>query len=853
MVGNKLYYTFRFVPNKEAMMPKSSRYQKVCDVFTNKVISCVKHTHLIEAVRLMRAHNVSAIFVQEHRSICGIWTEADCMKLDFNNPQIKSVEIASVMSSPVISISSQRLLSDAALVFHQYSVRHLLVTDESALPCGVISITDIVRNQGLDHYLQFRPVNEQYSKNISIVPANMGVSEAVKLMYERNEKVILVFNKQQNEHGIITQRDLLHLIIEHESKHFCWDFASWPLYQISPKNSLFDAYRLMSDNNVRHLVVTDTQEIKGVLSLEHLINEIESAYCSELEKVLAQRDIALQHSQRNLYLANKIIDASLDGIMITQQDGVIIQVNPAFTTLTGYQEYEVIGKQPKILSSGKHGKSFYIKMWQSIADKGVWQGEICNRKKNGDLYTEWLSIIQIREPNCSEVVYAAIFSDITERKNAEEKIVQLAYFDELTGLPNRRLFNDRLSMALAAAHRNNDMLAVMFIDLDRFKEINDSLGHSAGDELLKMVAKRLQALLCEGDTLARLGGDEFVVLCEVDNIASVISLADQILNHLNIPFQLEGLEVGATASIGAAIYPEDGLDSETLLKHADIAMYRSKEIGRNSFQLFKSSMNARSLERLAMMSRFQHALENDEFELYFQPKQCLKTQTIKGVEALLRWYDPTLGMISPAQFIPLAEELGLIVKLDLWVLNNAGMQLALWQQKGIKAGRLAVNVSACHLSQGKLSKSVEQMLKRYNLSGDCLEIELTESSFISSFSQAKKQLQQLKKMDVHIALDDFGTGYSALSYLTKLPIDTLKIDASFIAKIPDAYGNSEVVAAIIAMATSLNLCVVAEGVEKQTQYNYLQSLGCDVIQGYYYCRPLAQRQWFEFYAQLTPA
>ncbi|HEA14982.1 MAG TPA: EAL domain-containing protein [Pseudoalteromonas prydzensis] len=828
-------------------MPKSSRYQKVCDVFTDKVLSCSKYTQLIDVVKLMRAHNVSAIFVQEGQQICGIWTEADCIKLDFTDSNIKHLEIRSVMSSPVLSISSSQLLSDAALVFHQHNVRHLLVVDENELPCGVVSITDIVRNQGLDHYLQFRPIKDQYHQDVLVVPSHCALNEAVSMMRERAEQVILVYNQQLNEHGIITQRDLLHLIIAPNNDISCWQLASRPLYQVHSKSSLFDAYRLMSENNVRHLVVSDEQAIKGVLTLEHLINEIENAYCSELEKVLEQRDIALQHSQRNLYLANKIIDASLDGIMITQQDGVIIQVNPAFTVLTGYKPKDVIGQHPRILSSGKHSKNFYIKMWQSIVEKGVWQGEICNRKKNGDVYVEWLTIIKIREPNSDEIVYAAIFSDITERKNAEEKIVQLAYFDELTGLPNRRLFNDRLSMALAAAHRCNDMLAVMFIDLDRFKEINDSLGHSAGDVLLKLVAKRIQSVLREGDTLARLGGDEFVVLCEIDDIAAVISIADKILSYLNTPFQLEGFEVGATASIGAAVYPDDGLDSETLLKHADIAMYRSKAVGRNSFQLFKSSMNARSLERLAMMSRFQHALENDEFELYFQPKQCLKTNKIKGVEALLRWHDPALGLISPAQFIPLAEELGLIVKLDLWVLNNAGIQLALWQKLGITAGRLAINISACHLSQGKLSNSVEQMLQRYNLPGHCLEIELTESSFISSLSQAKKELQQLKKMGVQIALDDFGTGYSALSYLTKLPIDTLKIDASFIAKVPDEYGNSEVVAAIVAMANSLNLQVIAEGVEKLAQYSYLLAIGCDVIQGYYYCRPLTQRQWLEFY------
>ncbi|GAB0109908.1 EAL domain-containing protein [Pseudoalteromonas distincta] len=832
-------------------MSYNSRYQKVCDVCTNKVITCAKHTPLIEAVKLMRAHNVSAIFIQDKHKIVGVWTESDCLTLDFTNQTLKKVAIQKVMSSPVLRVSNQQLLTDTALVFNKHGVRHLLVTDDNNVPSGVISITDIVRNQGLEHYLQFRPINEQYNKDIRIVPSSLDINEAVTLMRELCEKVILVFNEIENTFGIITQRDLLKLITKQHNHKVCWDLASRPLYQVTTKDSLFDAYRLMSESNIRHLVINDNDKIKGVLSLEHLISEIEIAYCYELEKALEQRDVALQHSQRNLYLANKIIDSSLDGIMITDSNAIIIQVNPAFSELTGYKECEVIGKRPNMLSSGRHDKNFYIKMWDSLVKKGVWQGEIYNRKKSGDIYTEWLSIIEIKEPGHSEVIYAAIFSDITERKNAEEKVVQLAYFDELTGLPNRRLFNDRLAMALAAAHRDNQMLAIVFIDLDRFKEVNDGLGHNAGDNLLKLVSERIVKTLNEGDTLARLGGDEFVVLCEVNSVEAVISLAEKILNNLNTPFKIEGFEVGMTASIGAAVYPEDGLDSETLLKHADIAMYRSKDIGRNSFQLFQPSMNARSLERLAMMSRFQYALENDEFELYFQPKQCLKSGLIMGAEGLLRWHDPDLGTISPAQFIPLAEELGLIVRLDLWVINQAGKELILWQDQGLNVGRLAINVSACHLSQGRLAANIEDMLKRYQLPGYLLEIELTESSFIGSFSQAKAELQKLVALGVHIALDDFGTGYSALSYLTKLPFNTLKIDASFIAKIPDEYGNSQIVAAIIAMAASLGLTVVAEGVEYASQKAHLTELGCDVIQGYYFCHPLTCQQWIDFCQRTT--
>lgn len=832
-------------------MERSRHHQQVSDILSQTLICCSLTTSLFDVVRLMQSHNVSAIFIKQHEEIVGIWTEADCIKLDFTSDNLKHIEIQSLMTSPVLKISKNQLLREAALIFYQYSVRHLLVVDGDEHPCGMISVSDVVRNQGLEHYLKFRTIQDQYQKDVLVAPHSLPLSKAVEMMRERRAQVILVHNQQLDDYGIITQRDLLHLVAEPSCDAPCWQFSNKPLYQVNSKSSLFDAYRIMVSNNIRHLVVRDEQAIKGVLAIEHLINEIENAYCKELEKALEQQNIELKHSQRNLFLANKIIDASLDGIMITKQNGVIIQVNPAFSTLTGYSSHEVVGKNPNILSSGQHDRYFYENMWKSISQKGVWQGEICNRKKNGETYIEWLTIITIRDPNSDELVYAAIFSDITERKNTQDKVAKLAYFDELTGLPNRRLFNDRLTMALAAAHRNNDMLAVMFIDLDKFKEVNDCLGHSAGDELLEQVAIRLQSVLCEGDTLARLGGDEFVILCKIQEVNTVIKLAEQILDKLSTSFELQGNETSVTASIGSAVYPDDGLDLETLLKHADIAMYRCKDIGRNSFQLFQASMNARSFERLAMMSRFQHALENNEFELYFQPKQCLKSKAVVGVEAFLRWHDTDLGTILPTQFISLAEQLGLVADLDSWVISQAGKELRLWQEKGVMAGRLAINISAWHLTQCTLASTIKTMLKQYQIPGDLLEIELTEGLFVDKITQVKAELKKVAELGVHIVLDDFGIGYSSLCYLTTLPFSALKIDTSLVAKMPDKYGNSQLVAAIIAMANSLKLTVVAEGVEHASQEKELKKLGCHVIQGNYFCRPLARQQWFDFYYQTT--
>jgi diguanylate cyclase (GGDEF)-like protein/PAS domain S-box-containing protein len=833
------------------MRTGDTRQLKINDVHSRALLTCDVSTLLIDAVKLMRSKKVSSVFVTENESIVGIWTESDCVRVDFNQPDFALQPIANHMASPVHSILDTKTLSEATIKFHQLGIRHLLVIDKFNKPTGVVSLSDIVRNQGLDHYLHFRPIDDHFEKKVSVLDSKACLSEAIEVMRESRATAVLVFNKEKKEYGIITQRDITYIILNSDWRKPCWEICSYPMLHVAPTDTLFDAYRLMTANAIRHLVVKDpeTRQVLGLLALKNVLTEIETAYCSELEKVLAQRDLALQKSEKNLYLANRIINASLDGIMITRSSGEILQVNPAFSALTGYQEAEVIGKTPSLLSSGIHPKEYYDEMWKALAEKGVWQGEICNRKKNGEIYVEWLTIIEINEPYSDDVLYAAIFSDITERKNAEEKIVRLAYFDELTGLPNRRLFNDRLSMALAAAHREKQKLAVMFIDLDRFKEVNDTLGHSAGDSLLVQVSERIKRILPEGDTLARLGGDEFVVLLtEVKAIEHVVSFANEILGELSSPFNIAGMAVGATASLGAAIYPEDGLDSEMLLKHADVAMYRSKEVGRNSFQLYKASMNARSLERLSMLSRFQNALEYDEFELFYQPLECLDSGKIECVEALVRWRDPNLGMIPPAQFIPLAEELGLIVKLDNWVIDHAIGQYKRWREHGSELHRVAINVSAQHLSQGNLAETVEKALTKHGVDGRHVEIELTESSFVTNFHEAKVALKKLKSLGVSIALDDFGTGYSALSYLTKLPIDILKIDASFIAKIPDEYGNSEIVSAIVAMAKALNLRVVAEGVEKQEQKQFLQQLGCHTSQGYLFCKPLSVADWEQFYS-----
>ncbi|MBE0363062.1 hypothetical protein PULV_a0684 [Pseudoalteromonas ulvae UL12] len=824
---------------------------RVAQVMSTQLITCDISMTLQQAAVQMRKHDVSAVFIaNENQEIIGIWTESDCRKIDFTATAYSAQPIIEFMSQPVLHISKCAPLSDVAAVYHQHHIRHLLVVDENDRPCGMISLSDVVRNQGLEHYLNFRLVDQSYDRNVPVLPATDGIDTVARYMHERQVNAVLVFNASLQQMGIITERDLLNVVASEHIQHSCWSLASWPLETVTKETSLYRAYQQLTDNHIRHLVVVNSDEkICGMLSLSHIITDIEVAYMTELEMALTQRNQALKASQKSLFLAKQIINASLDGVMITDCHGTIFQVNPAFTTLTGYTAHEVVGQTPSILSSGKHDQAFYDQMWASLRREHMWQGEIWNKKKTGEVYLEWLTIIEIKEPD-DELLYAAIFSDITERKKAEKRIISLAYFDELTHLPNRRLFSDRLDMALSMAHRDKSKLAVMFLDLDHFKQINDTMGHNVGDVLLKQVAERLQKCVHEGDTLARLGGDEFtLLLTNVKDEEQLTTFANVLLSQLKAPFKLNGLDVSITTSIGAAVYPTDATDSHNLLKHADIAMYRSKELGRNAFHLYKPVMNTRSLERLALETHFKKALRTDAFELFYQPKININSNQIAGVEALIRWQCNELGAISPAQFIPIAESLGLIVELDLWVINRACQQVQLWIAQDIPFEHVAINISALHFSQGNLVLAIKNALLQWQIPANRIEIEITESSFICSLSEAKSVLEELNELGIKIALDDFGTGFSALSYLTQLPINTLKIDASFIANIPEEYGNSQIVSAIIALAKSLHLGLVAEGVEQEKQLHFLKQLQCPVIQGYFFSEPLTAHECTAFIKQ----
>jgi diguanylate cyclase (GGDEF)-like protein/PAS domain S-box-containing protein len=550
------------------------------------------------------------------------------------------------------------------------------------------------------------------------------------------------------------------------------------------------------------------------------------------------RDISERRkAEQDLRLAAGVFANSYDAILVTDADNRIVSVNKAFTEITGYSADEAVGRTPSLLQSGRHDRSFYQSLWTQLQESGHWQGEIWNRRKDGEIYPEWLSISVIQNGQGKAANYIGIFTDITRAKEAQDYIQFLAHYDPLTRLPNRLLLQDRLAQAISSAQRADGKVAVMFLDLDRFKNINDSLGHECGDALLVEVATRLKRALREEDTVARLGGDEFVVvLRNVRSADDVGPVAHKILDTLHDPFLLDPHQLTVTSSIGISLYPDDGTDSNILMKNADAAMYAAKQTGRNTCVFFAPSMNAGALERLSMENSLRRALEQEEFRLHYQPRIDIQTGRIVGFEALLRWKHPELGDIPPARFVPLAEETGLIVPIGAWALQTACTINREWQLLGLPPVTVAVNLSSLQFRQKQMQEAVLNALKNSGLNGSYLELELTESVVMENPEAATESLRLLKKLGVQLSIDDFGTGYSSLAYLKRFPLDTLKIDQSFVRDLVVDADDASIVSAVISMAHDLGLDVVAEGVETLEQLRFLRARQCDGAQGYLFGR-----------------
>ena len=544
-------------------------------------------------------------------------------------------------------------------------------------------------------------------------------------------------------------------------------------------------------------------------------------------------------ADEKILLAGKVFENSGEAIVITDTYANILDVNRAFTNIYGHERADVLGQNIRLLKSGRHEHGFYEDMWQRLVRDGEWQGEIWDRRKSGDVFPKWMSINAVRDEQGKATHYVAISKDITKIKQTEERLFHLAHYDPLTNLPNRNLFRDRLDQALRQARRFGRQLALLFLDLDRFKTINDSLGHHAGDQLLLQVGQRLSGVIRECDTVSRLGGDEFtVILADVDAATGVALVAQKIFEALAIPLTLAGQEVFVTASIGISLFPANGQEAETLVKNADIAMYHAKEAGRNTYRFYSQDIGRTTAEQLGLENDLRRALERRELRVYYQPQIELATGRVCGMEALVRWQHLTRGMVSPAEFIPLAEEAGLIEAIDLWVLRTACRQSVEWRRAGLPPLCLAVNISPRYFLHSDMVGKVSEVIRETGIEPAELELEITEGTLIQGVEQTVETLKVLKELGIKVAVDDFGTGYSSLSYLNRLPIDKLKIDQSFLRGAELSADNRAIISAVIAMSHSLGFEVLAEGVENRAALDFLLTKGCDMFQGYFFSRPV---------------
>ncbi|MGE7660829.1 sensor domain-containing protein [Peribacillus sp. NPDC097197] len=553
-------------------------------------------------------------------------------------------------------------------------------------------------------------------------------------------------------------------------------------------------------------------------------------------------------------LAEKIFMNIEESVLYTDKHGVILSVNPAFQIVTGYTEEEAVGKKPNILQSGYHKKDFYDAMWKEIGECGRWSGEIWNRRKNGEVFLEWLTILAITNESGEVTHYVALFSDITDRKHQENQLQKLIRYDALTGMANRSLLNEELCRLIEMSEKYNQTLAVLHLDLARFKAINETLGHGYGDLLLKKVAARIKRMLKNENVIARIGGDEFIiVLPHLKHVKEAVHVSEDVISTLKQPFYLYDEEVYTSVSVGISLYPFDGSQVETLLINAEKSLQKAKANGVNSFELYHEDLQTgNDTRRRTIENRLHTAIENNELQVHYHPQVHLETGKVVGVEALLRWSVPELGQVSPAEFIPIAEETGLIIPISHWVIKQACEEIRKFHISRYPDLKVSINISGLHFTQENFAKEVIGLIQDTNINPHRVELELTESIIMPNAQNSIKKLVALKQQGFKLSIDDFGTGYSSLSYLRKFPIDTLKIDQSFIKNVDNDKDDSAIVIAIITMAKTLNLEIIAEGVELKKQVDFLKTQKCDIIQGFYLSKPLPVTELHDFLEMWKP-
>ncbi len=944
------------------------------EILTAAVKTATPEAAIADVLAEMATLSIScAVAVDGDRKPLGIFTERDAVRLLAERRGLNSLRMCDVMSTPPFTSSADIDFREAYRMLQERGFRHLVVVDSNGRLQGIVTEGDFLHHLDAGDLSEFKSAEKVMSRNIVTVDIGGTVAEAVALM-SRNRYSCVVVTREQKPCGILTERDVVKLAPRlAEGDIPVAEVVRAPLITMPPGTALPDAIKHMDRHRIRHLVIAEDDKLLGLVTRHDMVKTLQGSYVNFLhETILGQRKelfkLVQQHSLFKLHdaalaaaanaiviadrqaivqwanpafsrltgysleeavgthirdlvqsgrqgpdfygnlwntilagkvwhgeIVNKRKDGSLypeemtitpvriggdeithfiavkqdiserkrteeqlreaatvmrnthEGVLITDTVPNIIAINNAYTTITGYTAEEAIGRNPSMLGSGRADKEFYRAMWKEILDHGYWQGEIWNRRKSGEIYPQLLTINTVYDDKQQPVRYIGVFSDITQLKENQAQLEFMAHHDPLTRLPNRALVESRLQQDIEQGHRHKLRIGVLFIDLDHFKPVNDSFGHLVGDELLCAVAKRLGERLREGDTLGRLGGDEFILLLSMlHDPQDAAVVARDLIAALNEPFTLsDGQEVFIGGSIGISLFPQDGETVSELMKNADAAMYLAKESGRNQFSFYTRELNADARDKLALENELRRALLQGELTLHYQPKADLRSGRIVGAEALSRWQLADGSWISPAQFIPIAEKSGLILELGNWVIEQSCRQIRAWLNDGLPATCVAINISARQFRSGNLDHQLADAIERHGIEARHLEIELTESMLMQEPDRAIETMHKLKQLGVKISLDDFGTGYSSLGYLSRFPIDTLKIDQSFVRGVTTVADDAEIASAIIGLAHRMKLRVVAEGVETIDQLAFLRGNDCDEVQGYYFSKPVPAADFAE--------
>lgn len=825
---------------------------KVAAICQADIISVELGVPLSEAVGLMARHHIGSVLVQDARQPVGLLTRGTAMQLVLQSGAAET-RIEASMLTPVLQVDANLSVDELGLEFVSQSAAHAVVVGTGGQWVGIVSQSDIVNSQGLEHDLFLKSLEEITNFNVLRLAPDCSLRQAMERLRSVNYTAMLIGDDRAGWQ-IMTETDVIRLLDERVELDQPLSALNLPkLVSVDSRLSLYNVRRYFREHSFRHIGVEDhAGKVIGLASYGDILRSVELDYIYRLRELLHDKSRALQQSQHNLRLIERVINASREGIVITDANGHIQSVNPAFTAITGYEAWEALGRNPSMLSSGRHDRQFYRQLWQTLEQEGRWQGEIWNRRKDGSVYPEWLSITAIENDGGQITQYAAIFHDLTEAKRSEARMQQLSWFDSVTGLANRRLFHDRLQMALGFAREQERPLALLALDLDMFKQINDRFGHAGGDRVLKQLAERLESTLQDWGSAARPSGDEFyILLTELHDPAEITACLDRISRALSLPILIDEREVRVRGSMGVAVFPADAGEPEALVRAAEVALQHSKERGRNNICFFSPALHDETLSRYRINSFLHQALEREEFSLVYQPQVCLRSGALLGVEALIRWDSAELGRVAPDDFIPVAEDTGLIEAIGAWVLDRSIRDAAEWQSQGLSL-KMSVNFSARQFQRTEVADQVLRALHTHQLPLDQFVVELTETSFLHSAERTEREIRRLRDQGVRIAIDDFGTGYSSLSYIRQMSLDLLKIDRSFISGAQTGSTDARLVHAMIEMSHAMDLTVIAEGIETVQDLQVLRELGCDQAQGYHIARPMRATELVKWAGRYQP-